>query len=139
MENSNNSTVGIENKPIESFSLKDLSTNSTLTKNIKQECIVTTYDKVKLVLMEYEEDRRFSSNWYAYLGMTISFLIPALTVEFKDVWIVEASFIHATFWLSSIVFLLVTVFAVIKRFKKRKKIKMDYCLQRIKNETVSFK
>ncbi len=74
----------------------------------------------------------------AYLGMAISFLVPALTAEFKDIWIIEASFVHAAFWLISIGFLAATVFAIFKRIRKRKKIKIDYCLQRIRNETVQL-
>lgn len=138
MQDSNNPLSDFENKQVITFSLNDLPTNSTLTTNVKQECIVTTYDKVKLVLMEYENDKRHSSNWYAYLGMAISFLVPALTAEFKDIWIIEASFVHAAFWLVSIGFLAATVFAIFKRIRKRKKIKIDYCLQRIRNETVQL-
>lgn len=136
MENPINPPGEIQNKPINAFSLNDISTKSTLTANVDQDCFVTTYDKVKLTLIEYEDAKKLSTNWYSFFCMMISFLIPALTVDFKDVWFIDASFFHAAFWLASICFLVVTIVAVGKRIKKRREIKLDYCLQKIKNGAV---
>lgn len=139
MENPNNPTGEIQSKPIDTFSLKDLPTNSTLTANVDQDCFVTTYDKVKLTLRDYEDAKKMASNWYSYLCMMISFLIPALTVEFKDVLFIDAAFLRATFWLASICFCILTIISVIKRIKNREEMKLDYCLQKIKNGAVPHK
>lgn len=123
---------GMETKEKKTFSLDDLTKMSTLTANVEQECIVTTYDKVKLILREYEDDRQLAINWWNYLGMAISFGLPCFTADFKDFWILSANLIESFFVLMTVLFLIITVISVCKRIKNRNKITIDYCVERIK-------
>lgn len=123
---------GMETKEKKTFSLDDLTKMSTLTANVEQECIVTTYDKVKLILREYEDDRQLAINWWNYLGMAISFGLPCLTADFKDFWIFSASMIQSFFVLMTFLLLIVTAISIYKRIKNRDKITINYCVERIK-------
>lgn len=137
MGNQNNLFCDNQKGSIKSFSLNDLPMNSTLTANVQQICIVTTYDKIKLALIEYEKAKKLATNWYSYLAMFVSFLIPALTAEFHNIWIIDASFLRALFWLATIIFGVITIVSIILRIKNKKKITIDYCLQTIKNDVDS--
>ena len=119
-----------------SFSLEDLTRNSTLTTNVKQDCFVTTYDKVKLVLIEYEDNKKLAQNWWSYLSMAISFGLPCFTSEFKSFLFFSAEFLKSSFQLAAIVFTVLTIISTIKRIINRKKISIDYCASRIKSSEI---
>ncbi|WP_295631798.1 hypothetical protein [uncultured Intestinimonas sp.] len=119
-----------------SFSLKDLTKNSTLTTNVKQDCFVTTYDKVKLVLIEYEDNKKLAQNWWNYLSMAISFGLPCFTSEFKPFLFFSAEFLESSFKLAAITFTVLTIVSTIKRIVNRKKVSIDYCASRIKSSEI---
>lgn len=119
---------------ITSFDLGDLQRNSTLTTNVQQDCIVTTYDKIKLVLIEYEGNKKFAQRWWEYLGMMISFVLPCFTADFKPFLCFSAEFLNSFFIIMSILFAFLAVFSVFRRIKNDKKITIDYCANRIKND-----
>lgn len=119
-----------------SFSLEDLTKNSTLTTNVKQDCFVTTYDKVKLVLIEYEDNKKLAQNWWSYLSMAISFGLPCFTSEFKPFLFFSAEFLESSFKLVAIIFTVLTIVSTIKRIVNRKKVSIDYCASRIKSSEI---
>lgn len=119
-----------------SFSLEDLTKNSTLTTNVKQDCFVTTYDKVKLVLIEYENNKKLAQNWWSFLSMTISFALPCFTSEFKPFLFFSAEFLESSFQLATLLFAVLTIVSVIKRIINRKKFSIDYCASRIKSSEI---
>ena len=113
--------------------LQDLNKNSTVTANVEQEYIITTYDKVKLILIECEENKKLATSWWTYLGMMLSFLFPLFTAEFQPFLFFSADAIKGIFISMSVFFGIITLIAVIKRFNNRKKITIDYCVDKIKN------
>lgn len=113
--------------------LQDLNKNSTVTANIEQEYIITTYDKVKLILIECEENKKLATSWWTYLGMMLSFLFPLFTAEFQPFLSLSADIIKSIFILMSAFFGIVTSIAIIKRIKNHKKISIEYCVDKIKN------
>lgn len=119
-------------KPI-TIDIQDLNKNSTITANIEQEYIVTTYDKVKLILIEYEENKKLATSWWTYLGMMLSFLFPLFTAEFQPFWFFSADTIKTIFVLMSVFFGIVTLIAIDKRIKNSEKITIEYCVDKIKN------
>lgn len=119
--------------PKTTFSIEELSKNSTITTNVEQEYIVTTSDKIKLILIDWEKNKKLATEWWTYLGMTVSFLIPLFTADFKDFFGLNADFIRALFVFLSFVFGTVTIVAVIRRIKNRKKISVDHCVGKITN------
>ena len=122
--------MGRENS---TFNLEDIGNGSTLTTNVNQDCIVTTYDKVKLSLIEYENNKKFASNWWNYLCMALSFLIPCFTADFKDFWFLPAETIKSFFIVLSVLLGALTLYGGIKRIRYRKKITIEFCANIIKN------
>jgi len=120
-----------------SFSLEDITKNSTLTTNVKQDCFVTTYDKVKLVLIEYEDNKKIAQNWWSYLSMAISFALPCFTSDFKPFLFFSAEFLESSFKIAAVFFAVITFISVVKRIKNRKKITIDYCTSRIKSSEIN--
>ena len=90
-------------------------------------------NKVKLILIECEDNKRLATSWWTYLGMMLSFLFPLFTAEFQPFLWFSADIIKAIFILMSIFFAVVTLVAIIKRIMKRKKISIEYCAEKIKN------
>ena len=91
----NNANVGL------SVELGDeLSKSFTVHKNVKQEIIITTADKMKIVLMESREVISSQRDWWTPAGLFISFIATLLTADFKDA-------LHQSkeFWRSSFVLL----------------------------------
>lgn len=116
-----------------SFSLEDIKNGSTLTANVQQDCIVTTYDKIKLALIEYEGSKKYAQNWWSYLSMAISFALPCFTADFKPVLFFSAEFLKAVFVVMALMFTIIAIISVYKRVKNRKKITIEYCVNQIKN------
>ena len=123
-------------REIETFSLADLTEGSTLTTNVQQECFVTTCDKVKLILREYEDDKKWAQNWWNYLAMAISFALPCFTSEFKDFLFFSASTLESLFIIMSTALTIITICSGIKCVRKRKKITIEYCANRIKSDNL---
>lgn len=121
-----------QNKKV-TFSLDDLTQKSTLTTNVQQDCIVTTYDKIKLTLIEYENNKKYAQNWWSYLSIALSFVLPCFTAEFKPFLFFSAEFLKAFFEVMAVVFTAVTIIAILKRVKNRQKITLEYCVNQIKS------
>lgn len=115
------------------INIDELNKKSTITTNVEQEYIVTTYDKIKLILLECENYKKLSSSWWSYLGMTISFLFPCFTAEFKPFLGLDSTTIKTIFILMSIFWGVITIVSLIRRICNRKKIAIEYCANRIKN------
>ena len=64
----------------------ELSKNMTVHKNVNQEIIVTTSDKIKLVLIDIKDVLSAKREWWTPLGLLVSFTTTICTAEFKDVY-----------------------------------------------------
>lgn len=115
------------------FSIEDLSKDNTIATNVKQKYIVTTYDKIKLILIDWEKSKQIATEWWTYLGLTLSFLIPIFTADFKDFLGLNAAFLKSLFIVLSFGFGVLTIIAVIRRICNRKKISIDSCVSKITN------
>ena len=63
----------------------ELSKNLTVHKNVNQEIIVTTSDKIKLVLINTEKKLTSQRDWWTPLGLLFSFVTTLITANFKNV------------------------------------------------------
>ncbi|WP_029275284.1 hypothetical protein [Pedobacter borealis] len=99
----------------------ELSKNITLHKNVKQQLILTTVDKIKLVLMETEKYRAASKDWITPVGLSISFITTLLTSEFKDSLGLTKEIWHALFMLMTLGSLVWLVFKLIACYNGRGK------------------
>ena len=62
----------------------ELSKNITIHKNVKQEIIVTTEDKIRLVLIDTKRILTAQRDWWTPLGLLLSFIATICTADFKD-------------------------------------------------------
>jgi len=80
----------------------ELSKNLTIHKNVKQEIIITTEDKIKLVLINTREILTSQRDWLTPAGLLVSFIATLTTADFKDALSVPKEFWHAIFVLLTI-------------------------------------
>ena len=95
----------------------ELSNNLTVHKNISQEIIVTTADKIKLVLSDTKEIMLSKREWVSPFVLLFSFVTTLLTADFKEVMNLPKDFWHAVFVILSIgssIWLFITVRKLIK-------------------------
>jgi hypothetical protein len=80
----------------------ELSKNLTIHKNVKQEIIITTEDKIKLVLINTREILTSQRDWWTPAGLLLSFIATLSTADFKDALTLPKEFWHAIFVLLTI-------------------------------------
>lgn len=80
----------------------ELSKNLTIHKNVKREIIITTADKIKLVLISTKEILTAQRDWWTPFGLLISFITTLCTAEFKETFGLAKEFWHAIFVLLTI-------------------------------------
>jgi hypothetical protein len=99
----------------------ELSKNLTIHKNVKQEIIITTADKIKLVLINTKEILTAQRDWWTPFGLLISFITTLCTAEFKDAFGLTKEFWHAIFvllTLGSAIWLLKSFYKLYKNWGK---------------------
>ena len=99
----------------------ELSKNLTIHKNVKQEIIITTADKIKLVLISTREILTAQREWWTPFGLLISFLTTLCTADFKDALGLLKEFWHAIFvllTLGSTIWLLISFYKLYKNWGK---------------------
>lgn len=84
----------------------ELSKNLTIHKNVNQEIIITTADKIKLVLINTRDILASQRDWWTPFGLLISFVTTLCTADFKDAFGGSKEFWHA-------IFVLLTLFSLV--------------------------
>lgn len=84
--------------------------------NLGQDAIVTTEDKVRLVLMTHLERLEQRKAWIAPAGVFIAILIAFVTADFKD-FLLKAAVWEAVFLVAGVLSLCWLVLAVVRAFK----------------------
>lgn len=99
----------------------EFSRNMTVHKNVDQEIIITTSDKIEIVLIKSKEILTSKRDWWTPFGLTMAFVTTFCTADFKeflglskDTW--QALFIILTF--SSFVWLIFSIVKLIKYWGK---------------------
>jgi hypothetical protein len=80
----------------------ELSKNLTIHKNVNQEIIITTSDKIKLVLLSTKEILTSQRDWWTPFGLMISFITTMCTADFKHSFGISKEFWQAIFVLLTI-------------------------------------
>jgi hypothetical protein len=97
----------------------ELSKNLTIHKNVKQEIIITTADKIKLVLISTREILRSQRDWWTPAGLLLSFIATLVTADFKDALTLTKEFWHAIFvilTIASSVWLIISLYKLLKNW-----------------------
>lgn len=97
----------------------ELSKNLTIHKNVKQEIIITTADKIKLVLISTREILTSQRDWWTPLGLLVSFITTLCTADFKNTFGVTKEIWYAFFVVLTIfsaVWFIKTIIKLIKNW-----------------------
>ena len=123
------------NENQQGFSLdlrNEISKRLAIHKNISQEVIVITADKMELILGRTREILTSQREWWTPLGLLISFITTLCTSEFKDTFGLHKEFWHAVFCLfslGSIIWLGTSFYKLCKNWKKGN---IDHIMKNIK-------
>ncbi len=102
--------------------------------NVDESYIFTTEDKIKILFNEFNEARKYSGEFWTFLGLFVSFLVSVLTCEFKDVWILSSSVIEAGFILATAITFVLCIVSAVKWMVNRKKLTFDYFINCIRGD-----
>ena len=62
----------------------EFSKNMTVHKNVEQEIIITTSDKIELVLIKTKEILTSQRDWWTPFGLLLTFVTTFCTADFKE-------------------------------------------------------
>ncbi len=111
---------------------EDLKSDVIIHKNLTQDVLLTTEDKMKLTLIEYREVLASRAEWLGAGVLALSVLSSLLFTGFKDIGPLKASTwqaIYAIFFILSFGRFLIVVY---KMYVNRKKATINYVIRRIK-------
>ena len=111
---------------------EDLKSDVIIHKNLTQDVLLTTEDKMKLTLIEYREVLASRAEWLGAGVLALSFLSSLLFTGFKDIGPLKASTwqaIYAIFFILSFGRFAIVVY---KMYVNRKKATINYVIRRIK-------
>jgi hypothetical protein len=100
---------------------QELLKNSTIHKNVGQEFVITTVDKVKLCLREHKEILTSRMEWLAPLGVFLALLTTLVAADFKDAFSLSKQDWRAIFIVGTIVsflWLLRCIYRAVKFWNK---------------------
>ena len=110
----------------------ELSKNLTIHTNVNQEIIITTADKIKIVLIDTKEILTSQRDWWTPFGLTVSFIATLCTADFKETFGMSKDFWHALFVLFTIVSIIWLIKSVIKLIRNWGKNDLNSIIEQIK-------
>ena len=111
---------------------EDLKSDVIIHKNLTQDVLLTTEDKMKPTLIEYREILASRSEWVGAGTLAFSFLSTLLLSSFKTVGPISGTTLQAVY---IIFFLAATarfVQVLVKLYANRKKASINYVIRKIK-------
>lgn len=113
---------------------KEFSAKLTVHKNIGQEVIVTTVDKVKICLMENRECLTAQKEWITPLSLFIALVTTLAAAEFRK-FLFEAAVWQAIYVLGAVITLVWTVLKLRDAWKMRSKASIDTIVTSLKAQS----
>ena len=115
----------------------ELTKCSTIHKNVNQDIIITTEDKIKLVLMSTREVLTAQREWWTPLGLLLSFIATLVTTDFKDSMGLTKDTWTAIFIILTSLSIIWLIRACIKLYKNRNQDNLEIIIKKIKLEDTS--
>lgn len=112
----------------------DLNDNLNVYQNTAQDCIVTTRDKIELVLIKTEKALSAKNSWMTPLGLVITCVVALASADFKN-FILSSSEWKALFVLSTIVCCIWLSRTLVIAWKYRKQGNIDNIINQIISES----
>ncbi len=111
---------------------EDLKSEVIIHKNLTQDLVVTTEDKMKLALIEYRDTLASRGEWLSAAVLTLSFLSSLLLTDFKDIGPLTSETWQAVYFIFFLAALVRFVTIVVKMYQNRHKAKIDHLISKIK-------
>ncbi len=101
-------------------------------KNLTQDIVLTTEDKLKLALIQYKDVLISRSEWLGAATLALSFLSSLLLTNFKDIGPLTADTWRAVYLIFFLLAFARLVNVIYKTYVNRKKANVDYVIKMIK-------
>jgi hypothetical protein len=101
--------------------------------NTKTDFIEITEDKLENILIKFLKDLKDSSGWLTPLSIFLTILIVHLTADFKQFLSIPKEIWSAIFYLALVICFVWFIYKVFFAIKNRKKVRIDYLINKIKN------
>jgi|GEM_PF-2105110 len=102
-------------------------------KNLTQDLLVTTEDKMKLALIEYRDALSSHSEWVGAGMLVFSFMSPLLLANFRDIGPFSGETWRAVYFVLCALAFYRFITVLIKINRNRHKIKVDYTINKMKH------
>jgi len=111
---------------------EDLNSDVIIHKNLTQDVLVTTEDKMKLTLIEYREILASRNEWLGAATLAFSFLSTLLLTTFKDIGPLSAATWQAVYLIFFLLAFARLVNILVKMYQNRKRASINYIIKKIK-------
>ena len=111
---------------------EDFKSEVIIHKNLTQDVLLTTEDKMKLTLIEYKEILAPRGEWLGAALTAFSLLGSLLVSNFKDVGPLKAATWQAIYGMFFVLFFYRFVAGLVKMYKNRNKVDINYIIKQIK-------
>lgn len=111
---------------------KDFNGDVIIHKNLTQDVLVITEDKMKLTLLEYKNILSAGAEWFSASTTVLSFLAALLLTNFKDVGPLTAETWQAIYFMFFVISLARFINVLYKMFRNRKKANVDYVIRKLR-------
>jgi len=116
---------------------EDLKGDIIIHKNLTQDLLVTTEDKMKLALIEYRDVLAYRGEWISAGALVFSFMSPLLLANFKDIGPFAAETLRAIYVIFCILAFYRFVSTLIKVTQNRHKADIEHLIGKIKQTRTS--
>jgi hypothetical protein len=114
---------------------QELLQSSIVHKNVGQEFVVTTVDKVKLCLREHKEVLVSQLEWVAPLGTVLALLATLVAADFKDVFGLKKEDWRAIFVVGEITSFIWLIRCLYRAYKFRNRTSEDNFIEALKKRS----
>ena len=111
---------------------EDFKGEVVIHKNLTQDVVLTTEDKLRLALIQHRETLNSRAEWIGAGVLAFSFLSTLLLTTFKDIGPLSASTWQAVYFILFVLAFLRFVNILVRMYQNRKKATIDYVIRRIK-------
>jgi len=111
---------------------EDFQGEVVIHKNLTQDVVLTTEDKLRLALIQHRETLNSRAEWLGAGTLALSFLSTLLLTTFKDIGPLSASTWQAVYLIFFLLAFARFIGILVKMYQNRKKATIDYVIQKIK-------
>ena len=111
---------------------EDFQGEVVIHKNLTQDVVLTTEDKLRLALIQHRETLNSRAEWVGAGVLAFSFLSTLLLTTFKDIGPLSASTWQAVYFILFVLALARFVNILVRMYQNRKKATIDYVIRRNK-------